>query len=58
MATRYCTLCERKVEAKRHIGVGTLILTLLTAGFWALAIFFYNERCYICKTDKVVSVDI
>jgi len=48
MAIRYCALCERNVEAKRKIGVGSLILVLVTAGFWILALPFYQKRCPIC----------
>ena len=49
MATKYCVNCDRVVEAKRQIGVGTLILAIITAGFWLLAIPFYSKRCPMCK---------
>ena len=49
MAIKYCALCERKVDSKRKIGVGTLILILITAGFWILAMPFYRQRCPICS---------
>jgi len=48
MAIRYCALCKRNVEAKRKIGVGSLILVLVTGGFWILALPFYQKRCPIC----------
>ena len=34
--------------SRRKIGVGTLILVLMTSGFWVLAVPFYEERCPIC----------
>ena len=56
MATMYCELCRRPVEAKRQIGVGTLILVFLTTGFWLLAIPFYRKRCSICKSTAISRV--
>ena len=43
MAIRYCALCERDVEAKRKIGVGSLILVLVTGGFWYISAAFLPE---------------
>ncbi len=48
MSIKFCALCERNVDAKRKIGVGTLIMVLVTAGFWLLAIPFYSKRCPVC----------
>ena len=56
MATKYCTLCERSVEAKRVIGVGTLILVLITGGLWLPIIFFYGKRCSICKSKALSDI--
>ena len=53
MSTMYCNLCKRHVEAKRIIGIGSLILIVLTGGFWLLAIPFYSKRCAICKSDAL-----
>jgi hypothetical protein len=53
MATMYCALCRRPVEARRHVGVGTAILAVLTAGFALLAIPFYARRCSICRSAAV-----
>jgi hypothetical protein len=53
MATRYCNLCKRKVVPKRVIGVGTLILAVLTGGLWLLLILFYSKRCPICKSTSL-----
>lgn len=52
MTVKYCMLCERKVSAEWQIGVGTLILVVITAGLWLLAILFYEERCPICKATE------
>lgn len=52
MAVQHCKLCDRKVCAERQIGVGTLILAVLTAGSWLIAIPFYEERCPICKCTE------
>ncbi|ERP31750.1 SHOCT domain-containing protein [Chitinivibrio alkaliphilus] len=49
MASKYCVNCERQVEARRHIGFGTVILLFITSGFWLLTIPFYPLRCPICK---------
>lgn len=53
----HCNLCKRAVDAKRHIGVGTLILVLMTWGAWLFAIPFYKKRCTICKSDSLVPLD-
>ena len=53
MATMYCALCGRPVEAKREIGAGTVILAVLTAGISLLAIPFYPKRCSICRSAAV-----
>ena len=53
MATMYCALCRRPVEAKRHLGAGTVILAVITGGAWLVTIPFYSKRCAICKTKAV-----
>lgn len=53
MATLYCNLCERMVEAKRHIGIGTLLLVLLTGLVWLVFIPFYGKKCPICKSSSL-----
>jgi hypothetical protein len=55
MATMYCALCRRPVEARRQVGVGTAILAVFTAGLSLLAIPFYARRCSICKSAAVSS---
>ena len=51
---KYCNLCQRNVPTRRHIGIGTLILVLLTMGFWLPVILFYRQRCTICHGDALV----
>lgn len=53
MATMYCALCSRPVEARRQIGAGTLILAVFTAGMSLLAVPFYPPRCAICKSTAL-----
>jgi hypothetical protein len=53
MAAMYCRLCRRPVEARRHIGLGTVILAVCTGGLWLVAIPFYSKRCFICGSASV-----
>ena len=48
MKMKHCKYCGRMVAHKRRIGVGTLIMVVVTAGFGLLAIPFYEVRCTIC----------
>lgn len=48
MTTMFCVLCRRPVEARRHIGIGTVLLAFCTGGLSLLAIPFYSRRCPIC----------
>lgn len=56
MATMYCALCKRPVDARRQIGAGTIIVAVLTAGLSLLAVPFYSRRCSICKSAAVSEV--
>lgn len=56
MSLKYCALCKRNVEPKRVIGIGTLILTLCTFGFWLLTIPFYRKKCPLCKSTLLSNV--
>lgn len=53
MATMYCTLCGRPVEARRQIGLGTVVLAVITVGISLLAVPLYRKRCSICKSAAV-----
>lgn len=53
MASVYCALCDRPVEGTRHVGVGTVVLAVLTAGISLLAVPFYPKRCSICRSAAV-----
>lgn len=55
MAMRDCAFCERPTQFKRNIGVGSLLLVILTAGFWIFAIPFYSPRCSICSASQTDS---
>ncbi len=58
MAVRYCGNCQQNVEAKRKIGIGSLLLVVITAGFWLLLIPFYQKRCPKCQgTDSLRKLD-
>ena len=37
-------------RGQTKIGVGTLLLCLVTVGWWLLAILFYQKRCPICNS--------
>jgi len=52
MATKYCVNCDRVIEAKRQIGVGTFILAILTGGLWLILIPFYSKRCPMCHSTN------
>jgi len=38
MATMYCALCQRPVEARRHMGGGTIIVGVISAGLSLIAL--------------------
>ncbi|WP_427183557.1 hypothetical protein ACL598_16960 [Bordetella bronchialis] len=52
MAIKHCEMCDRQVQTRRKIGVGTLLLVLVTLGWWLLTIPFYRQRCPICWGDQ------
>lgn len=56
MPTMYCALCNRPVEARRQVGVGTVALAIVSGGLWLLAIPFYQKRCSICKSPAISPV--
>ena len=48
MAITYCPNCRRNVEASRKLGVGYLLLFILTAGLWMLVTPLYRKSCHTC----------
>ncbi len=48
MNEKHCPNCQQVTLHRRQIGVGTLMLVVMTAGLWLMAIAFYRPRCYIC----------
>ena len=50
MKTKHCENCNQITEHKRIIGIGTLIMIVLTGGVWLLFIPFYDIRCIKCGT--------
>lgn len=44
----YCYTCKQQRVFRRHVGLISLMLMLMTGGFWILAIFFYTKRCNGC----------
>lgn len=55
MSSKYCANCKQVVNARRHIGVGTFILVIVTGGLWLLAILLYSKRCPLCRDTAFVS---
>jgi TonB family protein len=47
-----CVNCAKLNGFKRSLGVGTVLMVLLTAGFWILAMPFYPKRCIVCGFDS------
>ena len=52
-----CMMCQRDVQTRRKIGAGSVILVLVTAGLWILAIPFYRQRCPICSGSMFGEVE-
>ena len=48
MKSKHCVNCNQTTGHKRHIGIGTLLMVLITAGLWLFAIPFYQVRCIRC----------
>jgi len=48
MKFEYCDNCGRNSGFKRNLGIGTLLMVLLTGGLWLLVIPFYPLRCINC----------
>jgi hypothetical protein len=54
MKMQHCNNCDRVVGHKRKIGIGTVLMILLTGGLWLLAIPAYAVRCIICGGTQSV----
>lgn len=48
MHSKFCPICHERTPHKRQFGIGTLILFIVTCGFWLLAMPFYPVRCGRC----------
>ncbi len=57
MSDSYCPSCKRETGHKRKIGIGTLILVIVTCGWWLLAILFYSKRCAVCGCQEEELID-
>ena len=51
MKALYCENCQKFTGFKRNLGIGTIIMIIITAGFWILLLPFYPKRCHICGLD-------
>ena len=50
----YCFDCKRPAIVKRHIGVVSVLASILTFGLWyVLVVPFYKKRCFICGGHNV-----
>lgn len=48
MKIGYCQSCARNTGFKRALGLGTVLMLVLTGGTWLFALPFYPSRCVIC----------
>ena len=48
MYADYCPGCMRGTGHKRRFGVGTIVMLVITMGWWIMAMPFYPRRCVIC----------
>lgn len=48
MYADYCPGCMRGTGHKRRFGIGTIVMLVMTMGWWILAMPFYPKRCVIC----------
>ena len=45
---KYCPNCRQNTHRRRNIGIGTIIMIMLTCLGWVIFIPFYRKRCAIC----------
>jgi len=48
MKTKYCPNCKQEMGFKRSLGVGTILMIVLTAGWGLLLLPLYPSRCVRC----------
>ncbi|MEI8663617.1 SHOCT domain-containing protein [Xenorhabdus bovienii] len=53
MTMKYCSVCEKNVDAKRKIGIGSLIAVIFTGFIWLIFLLFYSKRCPICQNSQL-----
>lgn len=46
---KHCKLCNREVDTIQRYSIGTLVLLIITFGFWSIIMLLYPERCPICN---------
>ncbi|MGD0293361.1 MAG: hypothetical protein ABSB30_05860 [Terracidiphilus sp.] len=47
-----CPNCGKLTGFKRNLGFGTIIMIVLTAGFWIFILPFYPLRCIVCGLNR------
>lgn len=52
MEYSYCKNCGKMTGHKRHLGVGTILGSVVTGGASLAAVPFYPKRCIICGKEK------
>jgi len=48
MRVYQCPVCGKPTGHKRALGIGTLLMAIVTGGLWLLVIPFYPKRCIVC----------
>ncbi len=51
MKALFCSNCKKYTGFKRNLGIGTIIMIVLTTGLWILLLPFYPKRCVVCGLD-------
>jgi ribosomal protein S14 len=52
MQINLCPNCGKLTGFKRSLGIGTIIMVLITSGIWLLLIPFYPVRCINCGLTR------
>ncbi len=53
MTFKDCIYCRKETAHEKKYGIGTLILFIITFGFWILTMPFYPSRCIHCGGENV-----